>query len=61
MAQKIDNKECAGCGQTASQVMEQWETTEEEMEEEAVYTNCGNWYCHSDCYRDSDASGWDFR
>ena len=45
--------DCTGCGMSSKEVMKEWEMTEEEMEEEAVYTDSGYWYCHRDCFRDS--------
>ncbi|CAK0742219.1 hypothetical protein CCP3SC1AL1_1170018 [Gammaproteobacteria bacterium] len=45
--------DCMGCGMSAQEVMKQHEITEEEMTEEAVFTDSGYWYCHTDCLRDS--------
>lgn len=45
--------DCAGCGKNVEQVLIDYETNIEEVEEYSVWTNCGWWYCHTDCYRDS--------
>jgi len=45
--------ECAGCGRTSGQIVAEDNCTFEELEWESKTSNCGLWYCHIDCYRDS--------
>lgn len=45
--------ECAGCGTTSEQLVEQEDWTEKDIDDNGVWLNCGDWYCHDDCLRDS--------
>ena len=54
-----DDYECTGCGMTGKELKQQnW--TDDDIEENSIVTNAGNWYCHDDCYRDSGACEYDF-
>ena len=45
--------ECVGCGRTVLEVLNEACCSLHELEEYALTTDSGHWYCHSDCYRDS--------
>lgn len=45
--------QCMGCYRLGKEIMEEDSITEEELERESVQTNAGDYYCHSDCFRDS--------
>lgn len=45
--------ECAGCGRTTEEIVKELDCSYEEIEDESKTTNCGLWYCHMDCFRDS--------
>lgn len=45
--------ECAGCGITSEQLVYQEGWSEDDIDSNSRTTNCGNWYCHTDCFRDS--------
>lgn len=47
------DNECTGCGKTPEEIMQEQGIDEIEIEECAVTTNSGLWYCHEDCFRDS--------
>lgn len=49
----MNSSDCMGCGLSAEEIMMECDITLDELEEDAVYTNSGFWYCHHDCYRDS--------
>lgn len=53
MKDEYENKECTGCGVTTAQLIENELCTRKQIEEYAVITNSGMWYCHEDCFRDS--------
>lgn len=44
---------CTGCDITAEELVYQEGWTKEDIDNNQVETNCGNWYCHSHCLRDS--------
>ena len=50
---ELNNLECTGCGRNAMEVMSEACCTLYQLEEYAVTTDSGHWYCHSDCYRDA--------
>lgn len=47
------NHECAGCGKNSDELAIEESWTDEDFDSYSVTTNCGFWYCHTDCYRDS--------
>lgn len=47
------NNECTGCGSTTKKLVDEYECTYEEIEENSITTSSGLWYCHIDCFRDS--------
>ncbi|HEY2811780.1 MAG TPA: hypothetical protein VGJ00_10390 [Rhabdochlamydiaceae bacterium] len=47
------NRECAGCGRDCHQIVKEDSCTYEDLEWESKTEECGLWYCHTDCYRDS--------
>ena len=46
-------RECWGCGQLSDDIAVNDDWTDEDFDMCSVETNCGSWYCHRDCYRDS--------
>jgi Zn ribbon nucleic-acid-binding protein len=46
-------KECVGCGRDSNQIVKEDACTYIELEENSIELDCGFWYCHHDCYRDS--------
>ncbi len=45
--------ECSGCGITSEQLVYEESWSEDDIDSNSRTTNCGNWYCHIDCFRDS--------
>jgi uncharacterized protein YqkB len=45
--------ECAGCGITSEQLVYEEDWSEDDIDSNSRTTNCGNWYCHIDCFKDS--------
>jgi len=50
---EYSNHECCGCGQTAIEISicDGW--TDNDFDNNSRSTVEGNWYCHTDCFRDS--------
>jgi hypothetical protein len=46
-------RECVGCGRDSNQIVKEDECSYIELEEYSIELDCGFWYCHQDCYRDS--------
>ncbi len=47
-----DILECVGCGITSEDLKsEGW--TDNNIDENSVWMDCGHWYCHDDCLKDS--------
>ena len=46
-------RECCGCGRDSNQIVTEDEITYDDLEWSSKETDCGMWYCHADCYRDS--------
>jgi len=46
-------RECVGCGRNSNQIVKDDACTFVELEWHSKTTECGLWYCHHDCYRDS--------
>ena len=44
---------CSGCGKTFHEVKDEFDCKHNEELPEALQLNCGDYYCHSDCLRDS--------
>ena len=47
------NMECMGCGRLSDDIAAQENVTDEDFDNYSRTTDCGHWYCHSDCFRDS--------
>lgn len=45
--------ECIGCGITSEQLVSQEGWDEKDIEQCSVWEDCGWWYCHYHCKRDS--------
>lgn len=48
-----ENYECAGCGRTSKEIAEYQDWDDSDFESCSITTDSGNWYCHTDCLRDS--------
>lgn len=46
-------EECCGCGRTSDEIMQEYECTPDDLDDNSVTTDSGLWYCHRDCFRDS--------
>jgi hypothetical protein len=53
MNQFLEGLECTGCSITPESLIKDEGFTEEEIEEYSVFMDCGFWYCHRYCLRDS--------
>lgn len=49
----VYSHECTGCGRSSEEIVKEVGCSYIELEDEAIETNGGLWYCHIDCYRDS--------
>jgi hypothetical protein len=52
-----DEMYCHGCNQTLEEIYlsganDLRRSSIEEIYDEGIVLNCGDWYCHSDCLRD---------
>ncbi len=46
-----NNRQCMGCYRMSSEIMYTEEIDGKCLDDNSHTTNCGNWYCHSDCGR----------
>jgi hypothetical protein len=52
--ESVYNKECCFCGRTSAQVTKEESCSFEEVDYYSRTSESGAWFCHVDCYRDSN-------
>lgn len=43
-------RQCMGCYRTDTQILEEENIDGDLLDDNAITTNSGEWYCHTDCY-----------
>ena len=46
--------ECNACGKTNVELAQELDVTLKEIEDDGIFTLGGEWYCHADCFRESN-------